>query len=438
MIRLMIAIGVMLITALPLRAEIAIQDVTTPGGIKAWLVEEHSLPFVALEMRFKGGASLDPEGKRGAATLMVSLLEEGTGDMDARAFAEATESIAASFGFDASNDGISVSARFLTETRDEAVDLLNAALTAPNFDDLAVERVRAQLISSIQASLTDPGDILSRKVAAMTWGDHPYGSSSDGTIASVSALTRDDLIASHRATLAKDRVYVSAVGDITAQELGQLIDELLGSLPDEGAPLIGQATYQAEPGVTVVPYETPQSVVRFGHRGIAETDPDFLTAYVLNEIFGGGTDSRLHSEVREKRGLTYGIGTWLASRPYGDTLGGQFATGNARVGEAIEVIETEWAKISENGISQQELDDAKKYLTGAYPLRFDSNAAIANILASMQFRGQTKDYVIDRNDRVNAITLDEINRVAARLYRPEDLFFVIVGQPEGLSEPPAN
>lgn len=427
-----------ILAALPARAAVDIQDVTSPGGIHAWLVEEHSLPFVALELRFHGGASLDPEGKRGATALMVALLEEGAGERDAQAFAEAAEGLAASYSFNAFNDGVSVSARFLTENRDAAVDLLRSALTEPSFAPDAIERVRGQLLSSIRSSLTDPGDIAARKLDALAWGDHPYGSSSDGTVDSVTALTRDDIVAAHKAALARDRIVVSVVGDITAEELGALLDHLLGGLPETGAPLVGPATYQMTPGVTVVPFDTPQSVTFFGHQGIPEDDPDFLTAYVLNEIFGGGADGRLHEEVREKRGLTYGIGTWLSSRPYGDLVAGQFATANARMGEAIGVVQDEWAKIAADGITQDELDDAKLYLTGAYPLRFDSNAAIANILAGMQFRGQPKDYVNYRNDLVNAITLDDINRVAKRLYQPENLQFVVVGKPEGLPEAPAN
>ncbi|MFT6451478.1 MAG: zinc protease [Halocynthiibacter sp.] len=416
----------------PAQAAVEIQEVTSPGGLSAWLTEEHSIPFVALELRFKGGSSLDPKGARGATSLMASLLEEGAGDLDAQGFATAKEALAASFSFDSSNDVLSVSARFLTENRDEAIALLKSALTKPRFDPDAIERVRGQILSILRSNETDPGKIASKAFDALTWADHPYETDELGTQQSAADLTRDDVLAAHKATLARDRVYISAVGDITPAELGALMDTLLGDLPETGAPQVGNAEIELTGGLTVIPFETPQSVALFGHAGIPFDDPDFIPAYLLMEVFGGGAESRLNEEVREKRGLTYGIGTYLSSALYGEMIIGQFASANARMAEGIEVVRAEWAKIAESGLTEQELADAKLYLTGAYPLRFDSNAAIANIMAGMQFRGQSRDYIATRNDKVNAVTLEEINRVAKRIFHPQALHFVVVGQPEGL------
>jgi zinc protease len=185
---------------------IDIQEVTSPGGVEAWLVEDSSIPFVAIEIWFNGGASLDAPGKRGAVYLMTGLLEEGAEDMDARAYAEALEGLAASFEFDVFRDALTVSARMLSENRDEAADLLRAALVAPRFDEDAVERVRGQVLSILEGDARDPDEIASRTFNAMAWGDHPYGSALEGTRESVSALTRDDLVEAHGAVLAKDRV----------------------------------------------------------------------------------------------------------------------------------------------------------------------------------------------------------------------------------------
>jgi len=418
--------------ALPARAEIDIQEVTSPGGIKAWLVEDHAIPFMTLEVRFRGGASLDAEEKRGATYLMSALLEEGTEDLDARAFARELEAIAASFDYDASDDAVSVSARFLTETRDVAVDLLRRSLTEPAFSEDAIERVRAQVLSGIASDQTDPNSLASQAFERLAFPGHPYGGPVEGTAETVSALTRDDLVAAWRGALARDRIHVAAVGDITAEDLATMLDTLFGALPETGAPMAGPAPYALEPGITVVPFDVPQSVALFGHRGLERQDPDFLAAFVLNSIIGGsGFEARLMQEVREKRGLTYGIGSFLVPKDHAALYMGQFSTANDRVAEAIDVVKAEWARAAE-GVTAEELAEIKTYLTGSYPLRFDGNARIANILVGMQVDDMPKDYVVTRNDQVEALTLEQINALAARLFQPEALSFVVVGQPEGL------
>ncbi len=433
MIRLAASLGLLLLAALPARAAVDIQEVTSPGGFTAWLVEEHSIPFVSLEIRFKGGASLDRPGKRGAVNLMTGLIEEGAGDLNAQEFAKAQEELAARYEFDVHDDSLAISARFLTEYRDASVDLLKLALTEPRFDEDAVERVREQVLSIIRSDSTDPDDIASRTFEALAFGDHPYGSSLNGTLDSVAALTRDDIVTAHADVLTRDKVYVGAVGDITAEELGVLLDRLLGDLPETGASMPDEAELSLTGGVTVVPFDTPQSVAVFGHSGIRRDDPDFFAAFVMNQILGGGNfSSRLMQEVREKRGLTYGVYSYLVDKDYAQMVMGRFASANERIADAIAVVRDEWAKIAEEGVTEKELADAKTYLTGAYPLRFDGNAQIAGILVGMQLSDLPIDYIATRNDKVNAVTLEDIKRVAARLVRPDALRFVVVGQPVGL------
>ncbi len=435
MMRFILPLMLTLAAALPARAAIEIKEVVSPGGITAWLVEDHSIPFTALEIRFRGGASVEPMDKRGATNLMTALLEEGAGEMDARAFARARDGLAASFRYSASDDALSVSAQFLTENRDAAVDLLRQSLIQPRFDAEAIERVRAQVLSGLRSDEKDPQSIAARRFDGLVFGDHPYGSSLDGTIDTVTALTRDDLLAAHAASMARDRIYVSAVGDITAADLGVLLDSLLGDLPASGAPLPGPADPVFPGGVDVVDFPTPQSVVLFGQPGIGQDNPDFFAAFILDHILGGGGfESRLMTEVREKRGLTYGIYTYLADRDYAQFWGGSVASANDRVAEAVEVIRAEWARLQTEGVSAEELQNAKTYLTGAYPLRFDGNGTIANIIVGMQVRGLPIDYAATRNDKVNAVTLEDVNRVARDLLDPEALSFVVVGQPVGLME----
>jgi zinc protease len=439
MIRFVLSVVTVFCLCQPATAAVDIKEVESESGVTAWLVEDHSIPFVALEIRFRGGASLDAPGKRGAINLMTGLLEEGAGDMDARAFARATEELATSFGFDIGDDSLSVSAQFLTENRDASIALLRAALQSPRFDPEAIERVRGQVLVGIASDAKDPNSIAGRTMDKIAFGDHPYGSAFAGTTESVAALTREDLIEAHRAVLVRERIYVGAVGDITPEELSNLLDTLLGDLPETGAPMPPRAKVNIPGGVTVVPFDTPQSVALFGQKGLSQDHPDYFTAAVLNQVLGGGSfETRLMQEVREKRGLTYGVYSYLVPKDLAEVYLGSVSSANDRIAQAIEVIRDEWAKIAREGISESELNDAKTYMTGAYPLRFDGNGPIAQIMVGMQMLGLPIDYIATRNDRVEAVTLEDVKRVAAELLDPEGLHFVVVGRPVGLETTPAN
>ena len=420
-----------LLVASPLRAEVDIAEVTSQGSIKAWLLEDHTIPFTALNIRFQGGTSLDRDGKRGAVNLMTALIEEGAGDLDAQGFAKARDDLAASFAFRSDADGISVSARFLTENRDTALALLAEALTKPRFDQDAIDRVRGQVLAGIEADAKDPSAIAATLSSAAIYGSHPYGSDDAGTIESVNALTRQDILDAFADAIAADRMVIGAAGDMTAAELGAALDGLLGGLPKAGAPLPPKASPNFQGGITVQDFPGPQSTVLFSQSGINVKDPDFMAGSLINEIFGGGRfTARLMTELRDKRGLTYGVGTGLASMAYGESMNGSFQASNEKVAEAVDVLRTEWAKMAAGDVTQAELDAAKTYMIGAYPLRWDGNGSIASILVGMQVNGFAIDYPKTRNDLVRALTLDDVNRVAQRLLQPDQLQITVVGQPE--------
>lgn len=426
--------AVFAVTATFASAAVEIQTITSPGGINAWVVEEPAIPFVALEIRIRGGASLDEPGKRGATNLMMGLLEEGSGEMDAQAFQSKLESLAASFSFRAYDDTTSISAQFLTENQDEVLALLKQALTDPRFDQSAIDRVRAQVIAGIRSDEKDPNSIAGAAFDSAAFGDHPYGTNMDGTVDSVTALTQADMVTAHRNALTRERMFVSAVGDVTAAEIGPMLDTLLGDLPAEGPPLPDDVAFGLDGGVTVIDYETPQSVALFGHAGLKRDDEDFFAAFILNQILGaGGFESRLMNEVREKRGLTYGISTFLVPKFHAEMMLGQVASSNDTIAEAIEVTRREWARMATEGVTAEELASAKTFLTGEYPLRFDGNGEIADIMVGMQMIDLSPDYVINRNDYIEAVTLEDINRVASELLDPAGLHFVVVGQPVGLA-----
>lgn len=432
MIRL-IAAFVFGLNAIAAHADVAIQELTTPSGINVWLVEEHSIPFVALEINFVGGTALDEDGKRGATNLMMALIEEGSGDMIAQEFQAAREALAATYEFDSYDDGVTISAKFLTENRDQAVALLAQAINQPRFDQDAIDRVRGQVLANIASSAKNPNRIAGETFYSAAFGDHPYGSDDSGTVETVNALTQDDMFTAHRNALVRSRAYVSVVGDIDAEAVGPMVDQLLAGLPEDGPVLPDHVDFGLTGGVTVVPFDTPQSVALFGQAGLKRDDEDFFAAYILNTILGGnGPQSILMEEVREKRGLTYGIYSYLVPKDHAEMWLGSVASANERMVETLDVVMDQWSRVATVGVSQEELDAAKTYLTGEYPLRFDSNQAIAGIMVGMQVEGLPVDYVIHRNDYINAVTLDDVNRVAREILDPEALHFVVVGQPVGL------
>lgn len=427
------ALGLLAASAAPAAAAADIQRVVSPGGVEAWLVEEPAIPMVAMELSFQGGSTLDPEGDEGAAHFLAAMLEEGAGELDAVEFAESAQLLGARFGFDAGRDTVSISARMLAEATRESVELLRLALAEPRFDETAMERVRGQILSSIRSDESDPRALASEAWWSAAFPDDPYGRPVEGTLGSVAALTADDLRATRDRVLNAGAVKIGVVGDITAEELGPLLDTLLGDLPREDAPAPPPARFANAGDLTVVPFDAPQSTVMFGHGGPLRDDEDFIPLYVLNYILGGGGfSSRLTVEVREKRGLAYSTYSYLAPLDRAGLWIGGVGTANERVAESISVIREEWRRLAENGVTEEELRKAKQYLTGAYPLRFDSNASIARILVGLQEAGLGIDYPERRNDLIEAVTREQLARAAETWLRPEDLAFTVVGRPEGL------
>ncbi|QIE56921.1 insulinase family protein [Pikeienuella piscinae] len=419
--------------ALPALAAAPIQRVISPGGIEAWLVEENSIPIVSIGIEFEGGALLDPEGKEGLANLLAGLLEEGAGDLDAVGFAEAADALAARFRFSAGRESLSVSASMLAENREASVDLLRLALTEPRFDEEPLTRVKRQIASSIRSDETEPNAIAGKAWFEAAFPDDPYGRPSDGTLESVAALSADDLRAQRPLLLDVGAAHIGVVGAISAEELGPLLDRLLGDLPNTPFAPPPPATVAAPPGLTVIDLDVPQSVAVFGHKGILRDDPDFIPAYVMNYILGGGGfSSRLTEEVREKRGLAYSVYSYLYPLKRAGLVIGGVASGNGAMAETVNLVRAEWRRMAETGVSEEELEKAKRYLTGAYALQFDSNAKIANMLVGLQSAGLPINYPESRNALVEAVTTEDIQRVARRILDVDALSFVVVGRPEGL------
>lgn len=412
-----------------------ITEVTSPGGIKAWLVHDTTLPLIAVEFAFLGGAAQDGPQKMGLANLTASLLDEGAGDLDAQAFQRKLADHAVELHFDAGRDDMRGSLRTLSDNADVAFDLLRQAVTAPRFDDEAIERVRAALMASLRRRSTEPNAIANERWYALAFPDHPYGRPVDGTLASVPTLTRDDIRGFAKRTMARSNLRVAVVGDITPEELGRRLDAVFGTLP-QAADLVPVAnvTPQKIGTVDIVPLNVPQSVVVMGTVGLERQDPDFMAAYVLNHILGGSAfSSRLFKEVREARGLAYSVYSYQVALDHVGLWFAGTATKNERAAESISLITSEFQRILAEGPTPEELAEAKSYLTGSYALRFDTSSKVAGQLLQIQLDKLGIDYIDRRNALVDAVTLDDIKHVAGRLAEARKSLVVVVGKPVGLS-----
>jgi zinc protease len=410
-----------------------IERVVSPGGIEAWVVREPS-PLIAVEFAFAGGSEQDPPDKPGVAYLAADLWDDGAGDFDAKAFHSKLENKSIGLSFSAGRDRVRGSLRTLTVNRDEAFDYLRLALTAPRFDADAVERARAQLVSRLQRQSTSPNDIGSRTWWEAAFPDHPYGRPVTGTPDSIARIGIDDLKSYTRRVLARAKLKVAIVGDIEAADVGALLDRTFGALRAEpDLTPVPDAVMQGLGRRIVVPMDVPQAVVTFGTRGIGRGDPDFMAAYIVNHILGGGSfSSRLYREVREKRGLAYGVYDSLTWFDHASVLIGGTATRSAVTGEAIGIIESEIHRLADAGPIEQELADAKSYLEGSYALGLDTSPKVASQLVQMQLDNLGIDYIDRRSSLIEAVTLADTKRVAKRLL-DAGLLVTVVGQPQGVT-----
>jgi zinc protease len=408
-----------------------IQVVTSPGGVTAWLVSESFVPIVAVEMAWKGGASVEPQGKDGLGWVLGYMMNEGAGALDTTAYGTRMEDLNMGFACSAWSDWTGCGMTTLKATANDSFEMLRMAFAEPRFDQQPIDRAKAELTIGLSQSETDPGTIANRAMNAAVIPGHPYARYA--TPESVASITRDDVIALKNSLMTKDRLIVVVVGDITAEELKPKLDLVFGALPATSTlPDVTDAAPQpapAEPIIKQLPI--PQTLVTFSGPGLKRQDPDFYAAFVLNYILGGGGfASRLTDDIREKKGLTYGIGTNLVAQPHYWRWAGSSSTKNESAAEVVKLVKEHIARLGTEGPTQKELEDAKAYLTGAFPLNFDSNAKIAKNLMSFRQDDLGIDYVATRNDLINAVTLDDLKRVAATYMKPENFTFVMVGQPK--------
>ncbi|MDA8232477.1 MAG: pitrilysin family protein [Magnetospirillum sp.] len=424
----------LLLPAAPAGA-VTIEKVTSPGGIEAWLVEDHSNPIIDLELAFRGGASVEPEAKAGLAYMVSSLLDEGAGPYDSQTFQGKLDDLAIELGFDSGEDNFHGHLKTLTRNRDIAFDLFRLALTRPRFDKEPVERIRSQILTALARQQQSPEAIASLDWFKTQFAGHPYAVPVRGTPETVNAITVGNLRSYVKAHLARDNLLIGVVGDITPAQLAQLLDATFGTLPAKAAPVTIPDIAPVAPGrMEVVRRHDPQTVAIFGQQGLKRDDPDWYAAYVMNYILGGGDfSSWLTEDVREKHGLAYSVYSILQPMEHTGIIFGSVATENSHFAESVRLIRQEWARMRDQGPTQKELDDAKTFLTGAFALQLDSTTSIADLLVTLRIDRLGIDYIDRRKDLLGAVTLADVRRVAKRLLHPEALAFVVVGEPEGIT-----
>lgn len=404
-----------------------VQEITSPGGIRAWLVEDYTVPIVAMNIAFRGGGAQDPDDQLGIANMMSGLLDEGAGDLDSRAFQTKLKDLSIELSFDAGTDAFYGGLRTLSTNLDEALELLRLAVNEPRFDDEPIDRIRGQVTANLRQAESDPNEMASRLWAETLFGDHPYGRPSDGTIASVGAISADDLRAFHARTMARDNLYVVIVGAIDPTAAAAALDRVFGALPEhadlvpiaEVVPATGESEHTA--------LSMPQTAIRIGGPGLKRTDPDFIAAFVADQILGGGTfSSRLYKAVREDRGLAYSVGSGLIPYDHAGAFVAATSVDAANAASTIELMREEIRRYATEGPTEAELAAAKDYLIGNFALRFDSSQKIARNLLSYQLDGLGIDYIDRRNDLIRNVTIEDIRRVAERVWG-NSLSIVTVG-----------
>ena len=397
---------------------------------EVWFAEDHTVPIVAVVAAMPAGSAYDPSAKAGLAEFAASLMDEGAGNMDSRAFHEALANRAIQFRAGVERDYLTVSVVSLTENLPEAMRLLQVALTRPRFDAEAVSRVRTQILQGLAQDETQPPDVARRAFVQAFFNGHPYGHTSEGDAASIQAITVEDLRGFAKTHWVRGGVKISVAGDITAAAATKLIADTFKPVPETTPPPLPPIGRLGQPGTHITDMAVPQPTVIFGLPGIMRQDPDFIPGYVANYIVGGGGfSSRLTDEVRVRRGLTYGISTALSAYNRASIMQGSVATRADAVRQTIAVVRDTLTKFATGGATQAELDDAKTFLTGSFPIAFASNAGIASQLSAFQRQNLDIGYVARRNGLIEAVTLDDIKRVAKKLYNPARLTVVVAGTP---------
>lgn len=419
-----------LILAAPVQAAVDIQHWQTPQGARVFFVESHELPILDVSVDFRAGSARDPVEKSGLARLTHALLDQGAGGLSDTEIAHRLADVGAVLGGNFDRDRAGVTLRTLSSMAEKtaALDTLVQVLQQPDFPLAVMQRERRRLISSIREAEADPGTVAEKAFYRALYADHPYARDENGVPGNLEKLTRNDVSAFFRAHYGAPNAVISLIGAISRSEAEAIATRLAEGLP-AAAPLPDLPLPVAATASTVrLAHPSTQSHVLMGAVGVARNDADYFPLFVGNyALGGGGFDSRLMREVRDKRGFAYSAYSYflpmLQAGPF--QLGLQ--TKLEQTDEAMEVARSTLQQFIAEGPSEAELVQAKANLTGGFPLRIDSNKKILEYLAVIGFYNLPLDYLETWTDKVNAVDTDAVRQAFARHLDPERLVTVVVG-----------
>ena len=419
--------------------KVPIQEITTPKGLKVWLVEDKTLPILSIDFSFPGGLALQSKDEIGLAYLVSIMLDEGAGPYNSQDFQKELANNVIDLGFSAGRDHFSGSLKTLSKYQDKAFELLHLSLTEARFEETALDRMKNSTINSILRNLGSPNWNAARIFNGTVFQGHSYESPGQGNLDTIPSFKPDDLKGFAQKQFVRAGMKISVSGNISADELAEKLDSIFADLPEgtsKEQKADNAAIYKKATGKTYVfNMDIPQSIIQFAHKGISVHDPEYPAAALLEYILGGGGfSSRLMQSLREDNGLTYGIYTGLSNAKHAQLLQGQFSTKNETAAKAIQLLKEEWTKMATDGPTDVELQDAKNYLIGSFPLALTSTSKISGLLNSLQKYDRDIDYINTRTERINNVTREDVQKVATRLLKADDLSFIIVGQPQDLKD----
>jgi len=399
-----------------------------PNGMVLLVAEQRAVPIVTLSMVLQAGAILDPPDKPGVANLAAQMMTQGTKTRTAPQISEAIEFVGGSLSVEAGQELATISLSVLSKDLDVGLELMADILLNPVFNQADIQRKIQEVVAGIKRDQEDPGTLSSQAFLALVYGNHPFGRPVEGTEQSVPTITRDDLVAFHAAYFRPNKALLSVVGDISVADLKSRLQARLGAWQAGGPaftppppPSLSQRV------VKTIQRQVTQSSINLGHLGITRENPDYYAVQMMNYLLGGGFNSYLISTIREEKGWAYDVGSYFSAAKFAGDFSVSMQTKNAVAQEAIDTALAQIRRIREQPVSDQDLKDAKAYMTGSFPLRLDTSKKIAGMLATIEYYGLGLDYVDQYAARINAVTVADVQRVAQKYLHPDKYVLAVVG-----------
>ena len=413
-----------------LAADIVPTKYVTSNGITVLVLEQHFLPIVEVHALIKTGSAHDPPDKAGLANLVASLLDEGTTTRSSKQLAEQIDFVGGSLAVKASEDFTTASARVLKKDVDLGFTLLADILQHPAFHKPEFERIRSQILGEMASDNDDPGHVAMKAFNQLVFHGHPYRWPLNGTEESLARITHADVLNFYAKEYAPSQLILTIVGDVTGEQVSELVKTHFGSWKKTApsARTIKKPAAIERKTVQLIDKDLLQSNVILGHGGISRTNQDYYAVTVMNHILGaGGFSSRLMDSIRDKQGLVYGIMSHFDARLMPGSFWVNFQTRTEATNQAIQSVLAEISNIRDNPVSDQELSEAKSFLMGSFPLRLDSTAKLAQVLAQVEFYGLGFEYFSQYPKWIERVTKEDVQRVAKHYLDPQRYALVVVG-----------